>query len=96
MFETVDKIMSAGLGVLSMSRERAEKIFDELVSRGQAQRADRKTFVRDLTDRAKKTREDFTRLVDEGIDKAVAKLDLAKRSDIERLEKKLNNLLKRK
>jgi hypothetical protein len=34
MFETLDKLMLAGLGALTMTRERAEKLFDEYVSQG--------------------------------------------------------------
>ena len=35
MFETLDKMMLAGLGALSMTRERAEKLFDEYVKKGE-------------------------------------------------------------
>ena len=41
MFETIDKLFLAGLGTLSMTRERAEKIFDEYVNRGKAENAAR-------------------------------------------------------
>ena len=38
MFETLDKILLASLGAVSMTREKAEKIFDEYVARGQDER----------------------------------------------------------
>ena len=41
MFETLDKMLMASLGAVSMTRERAEKIFDEYVSRGQAEKENR-------------------------------------------------------
>ena len=41
MFETLDKVLLAGLGALSMTRERAEKIFDEYAQRGEAERGNR-------------------------------------------------------
>ena len=37
MFETLDKIMLAGLGAMSMTKEKAESIFDEYVEKGKAQ-----------------------------------------------------------
>jgi len=39
MFESIDKIFMAGLGAMSMTREKAEQIFDEYVKRGQAEQA---------------------------------------------------------
>jgi len=94
MLETIDKLMLAGLGALSMTREKAEKIFDDYVSRGQAAREHRSGFVKDLMDRAKKSREDLGNLIGEQVSKAVDKLNLASKSDVKRLEDKLDRLLK--
>jgi polyhydroxyalkanoate synthesis regulator phasin len=44
MFETLDKLMLAGLGAVSMTRERAEEIFDEYVSRGKVAKRRAKTW----------------------------------------------------
>jgi polyhydroxyalkanoate synthesis regulator phasin len=95
MFETMNKLMLAGLGALSMTRERAEKIFDEYVQRGEAARADREGFVRDLLDSAKKAREDLEGIVRRQMRQAVEELHLATREDLARLEMKLDELLKR-
>ncbi|MHC4143474.1 MAG: hypothetical protein ACYSUD_01715 [Planctomycetota bacterium] len=38
MFETLDKMMLAGLGAISMTRERADKIFDEYVNKGKLEK----------------------------------------------------------
>jgi polyhydroxyalkanoate synthesis regulator phasin len=48
MFETLDKLMLAGLGALTMTRERAEKMFDEYVSKGEAARGGRAGFVSEV------------------------------------------------
>lgn len=94
MFEALDKMLLAGLGALSMSRERAEKIFDEYVVRGQAEKEKRSGFVKELMANVEKTRKDLETLVAEQVQAAVAKLHLATRDDVERLEKKLDKLLK--
>ena len=95
MFETLDKFLLAGLGALSMTRERAEKIFDEYVARGQAEKDHRGGFVKELMDNVEKSRKDLEKLVAEQVQAAVGKLNLATRDDIERLEKKLDRLAKR-
>ena len=59
MFETLDKLMLAGLGALTMTRERAEKMFDEYVSKGQAAREGRAGFVTEVMDSAERTRSEL-------------------------------------
>jgi polyhydroxyalkanoate synthesis regulator phasin len=94
MFETLDKVLLAGLGALSMTRERAEKIFDEYVARGQAERGSRSGFVKELMDHAEKARKDIDKLISDQVQATVQKLHLATQQDVKRLEKKLEKLLK--
>ena len=95
MFEAVDKIMLAGLGALAMTRERAEKIFEEYVARGQAERGSRGGFVKELMDNAEKARQEFDRMVAEHVHAAVKKLDLATQEDLQRLTERLDEVLGR-
>jgi poly(hydroxyalkanoate) granule-associated protein len=95
MFETMDKLMLAGLGALSMTRERAEKIFDEYVNRGKAEKAGRSGFVQEMMDSAEKTRTAFEEVISKQVHHAVDKLNLANREDIKRVEEKLDQLLSR-
>jgi poly(hydroxyalkanoate) granule-associated protein len=95
MFETLDKLMLAGLGALSMTRERAEKVFDEYVNKGQAAREARSGFVKDVMDSAEKTRSELEKLVSKQVQQTVDSLHLASKDDVERLEQKLDALLAR-
>jgi len=92
MFETLDKLFLAGLGALSMTQEKAERIFDEYVKRGQAEKSKRSGFVKEMMDSADKTRKDLEKLISEQVHKAVSGLHLATREDIRRLEEKLDRL----
>ena len=93
MFETLDKLMLAGLGALTMTRERAEKLFDEYVSKGQAEREARGGFVREVMENADKTRTEFQRLVADQVRQTVSNLHLATKDDLLRIELKLDQLL---
>jgi polyhydroxyalkanoate synthesis regulator phasin len=93
MFETLDKLMMAGLGALTMTRERAEKLFDEYVSKGQAEREARSGFVKEVMDGAEKTRAEFEKLVSNQVRQTVSTLQLASRDDLQRIEQKLDQLL---
>jgi len=94
MMESLNKLMLAGLGALSMTRQRAEEIFDEYVRRGQSEKADREGFVKDLVDSADKARQDLEQTIDKRIHQATEKLNLATREDLARVEAKLDALLK--
>jgi polyhydroxyalkanoate synthesis regulator phasin len=93
MFETLDKLMMAGLGALTMTRERAEAMFDEYVSKGQGVRETRTGFVKEVMDSAERTRAEFQRLVSDQVRQTIAGMHLASKDDIERLERKIDQLL---
>jgi polyhydroxyalkanoate synthesis regulator phasin len=93
MFETLDKLMLAGLGALTMTRERAETMFDEYVSKGQAARETRSGFVKDVMDSADRTRAELQRLVADQVRQTISSMHLATKDDVERLERKIDQLL---
>jgi polyhydroxyalkanoate synthesis regulator phasin len=93
MFETIDKVLLAGLGAVTMTRERAEKIFDEYVEKGKAEKSGRTGFVKELMDQAEKSRKDFEKLVSDQVRHTVDQLKLATSEDIKRIEKKLDKLI---
>jgi len=95
MLESINKLMLAGLGALSMTRDRAEKIFDECVRRGEATKGDRDSFVKEVLDTADKARQDMAKLIDKQVQQTLAKLNLPTREDLARMEQKLDELLKR-
>jgi polyhydroxyalkanoate synthesis regulator phasin len=96
MFETLDKMMLAGLGAISMTRERADKIFDEYVSRGKLEKEHRTGFVKAVMDAADKNREELEKLIDKQVRETVERLNLPTRDDVHRLERKIDKLVKRK
>ncbi len=95
MFETLDKLMLAGLGAISMTRERAEKIFDEYASRGKLEKEQRTGFVKAVMDAADKNREELEKLIAKQVRETVEHLDLPTREDIQRLEQKIDKLTER-
>jgi poly(hydroxyalkanoate) granule-associated protein len=95
MLESINKVLLAGLGALTMTRERAEKIFEEYVQRGEAAKTDREGFVKEMLDTAEKTRVDVSKIIEKQVQQALGKLNLATREDLARMEQKLDDLLKR-
>lgn len=95
MFETVDKLFLAGLGALSMTKQKAEQIFDDYVRRGQEVHTNRERFIDNLMDAASRTRKEVQDLIDKQVQQTTAKLNLASKEDLARVEAKLDALLQR-
>jgi polyhydroxyalkanoate synthesis regulator phasin len=92
MFETLDKMMLAGLGAISMTRERAEKIFDEYVSRGKLEKESRTGFIKEIMDTADRNRQELEKLIGKQVRETVEHLNIPTRDDIQRLEQKIDKL----
>ena len=95
MFETLDKLMLAGLGAMSMTKEKAEAIFDEYVEKGKAQKEQRAGFVREVMDHAEKAKSDMEKVIADQIEKVMAKQPLATKEDVKSIKDKLDLLLEK-
>ncbi|MBL7189817.1 MAG: phasin family protein [Phycisphaerae bacterium] len=95
MFETLDKMMLAGLGAISMTRDRADKIFDEYVSRGKLEKESRTGFIKALMDAADKNRAELEELIAKQVRETMENLNLPTREDVRRLEQKIDELSSR-
>ena len=95
MFETLDKLMLAGMGASSMTKEKAEKIFDEAVKKGMAEKEQKQGFVKEMLDSAEKARQDLEKLISEQIHKTLSQMPLATKDDLKRVEEKIDQLLAR-
>ena len=95
MFQNVEKMMMAGLGALSMTREKAENMFDEYVNRGEAARENKEGFVSEMLDYAEKNRQEFESLLGRQLNRTLSNMDLPTKEDLERVEKKIDQLSKK-
>lgn len=93
--DLVEKGALIGLGALSMTREKAQALVEELVKRGEARREEMKDLVEKLTSRGEKEREELRKLIREEIESALSELGLATRSDIEALNQKLDKIARK-
>lgn len=91
----------ASIGALNVTKEKAEKIIDDLIKRGDLDKSSRKKAVMELLTKAekstsgwgKKIEKEVTRAQKE-VSKVVKDLKLSKQSDFKRLETKVNKMAK--
>lgn len=91
----------ASIGVLQVSKEKAEKVIDELIKKGELDKSDRKKAVMELLDKAEQSTATFrSKFVKEAekaqknVTKIASSLSWATHDDLKKLERKVNKLAK--
>jgi poly(hydroxyalkanoate) granule-associated protein len=91
----------ASIGVIQVTKAKAEKIIDDLIKKGELDKSDRKKAVMELLDKAEKSTSQLKDKIVRGADrtgqevsKVVKSLNVAKQTDLKKLEAKLDKLTK--
>jgi len=94
MQNLIKKTILAGLGVLSLSHEKAEKIVKDLIKRGEVAETEEAKFVKDLMKQAEKNRVEIETKIKKMVEKTLTKLDIPTRKELNELKEKVNKLTK--
>ncbi|HLO31480.1 MAG TPA: hypothetical protein VK249_20180 [Anaerolineales bacterium] len=85
MTSLLEKGFLAGIGLLSMTREKAQKIVEELTHEGELQKNEMKDWVDQLSDRGEEERQALRKLIRDEIKKVLDEMGLATKEDIQKL-----------
>ena len=88
MTSLLEKGLLAGIGLLSMTREKAEKVIDELSREGEVQKGEMKQWVDQLSDRGEEERQALRNLIRDELKKVLDDMGLATKEDIQKLMEK--------
>ena len=86
MVETLRKLLMAGLGTLDLTEEKAKALFNDLVARGEMSDKDARELIAGWSTRASEHRGRLQQDVEDGVNKTMAAMGLARRTDVEALE----------
>jgi len=90
--DIIRKTMLLGLGIVSLTKEKAEGMVDELVRRGEVASQDRFKAVDSLLKEAEKQEEEFTRKVAGTVHKVMTDLRLPTKKDFDEVLKTLKSI----
>ena len=96
MEELIERILLAGAGAFTLTKEKAEKIVDDLIKRGEVAKKDQAKFLKELLKRGKNTRVEIEKIVEKTMTNVLNKLNIPTKSDIDTLIKKIDKLAKKK
>lgn len=94
MIDLLKKGILMGLGAITITKEKAEHLVDELIKKGELTEGERSKAVREFLTKAQEQEKALNEKVNTTVKKILEKLDLPSRKDIERLEKKIDKLKK--
>lgn len=94
MMDYAKKLGLVGIGFAMLTREKAEKLIDELVKKGEISRKEGDVIVKDLMKKSEAQRKELEKRINAEIKKTLDGVGVATKKDIERLERKIDNLAK--
>lgn len=90
----LEKTLLAGLGLFDLTKERAEKIVDDLVKRGEVSKSDKAKAIKELLKGHEQRMKKLKEKIDERVEKLSSKIRMAKKDDLDELSKKIDQLAK--
>ena len=86
--EIIKRAMLAGLG----AQEKAKEFVDELVKAGELTKGDGASLVKEWVSKAEDSRKDLDNKIKDAMAGALEKLNIPTRDDLEKMEKKVQNI----
>lgn len=88
----IERSLLAGLGVLTLTRDKVKEFVDKLVEEGEVKPEEAPSIIDRLVARGEAEREELRKLVRQELDKIRISVPLASRKDIEELSQKIDEL----
>lgn len=92
MKDALSKVLSLGLGLAAAGKEQIEKTIDELVKKGEVSKEESKAWVEAIVQKGDEARQRIEELARDKVNAMIRERQLATREDIERLEKRIEEL----
>lgn len=96
MSDLIKNIILFGLGVLSLTQEKAESLAKDLIKRGELSETEGAKFVKELMEKSKKTGNEIEKKIEKTVENTLKKLNVPTRKDIDEIKEKLDELLNKK
>ena len=95
MSDLIKKTILTGLGIASLTKEKAESLVKDLIKEGELSKSEGAKMTKDLLEKIEKNKEDLENKIEKTTAKALAKLNVPTHREITDLKKKIENLDKK-
>ena len=94
MSELLRKMGLFGIGVISLTQEKLEEFTQDMIKKGEMSREEGKKFVREVLSEKEKQIHELENKINEKVRETITKSGVVTKSDIEALERKIEELEK--
>ncbi|HQA49953.1 MAG: phasin family protein [Syntrophomonadaceae bacterium] len=91
----IEKVLYLGLGVFSVTRERMEKVVNELIEKGELSREEAGQVMDELIKRGEEEKTAIHKMVQEEMGKIKKDLSMSTKSELEQLKQRIEELERR-
>ena len=92
MIDLIKKAMFTGAGIVSLTKDKVEELARDFIEKGKLSEQEGKKFVEELLERTKESKEALRQQIDERIQLALQKANIARGSEIEDLKVQIREL----
>ncbi len=96
MDQLLKKLFLSGLGLFALTQEKIEELLEELAKKGEISWGEKEDFLGELIKRGKEQKVEVERRIGEKVEEMFSRVNVASKDDIERLEKKIDELGKKR
>jgi polyhydroxyalkanoate synthesis regulator phasin len=86
MSDLIKKMIFTGIGLAAVSKEKIEDSVKEMITKGNLTEQEGRKFVEEMTGYTEKARGDLEKQVNEYVEKAINRLGLARKRDLEEIQ----------
>jgi len=94
MLESIEKIFLAGLGAASLTKEKIDRLLDDLVEKGELSRDKKTHLMEELLSYTEKRRDELRELINTEVKKILRRLEIPTREEVEALQKQIDKHIK--
>ena len=93
--DRIKKAMLLGRGWISLTKEKAEEIVDDLIKRGEVSREEKFKMMDELLREAERKEEELTGKINETVQKTITQIGLASKKELDALSERLAEMEKK-
>ncbi|MGB9813075.1 MAG: phasin family protein [Thermovenabulum sp.] len=82
----------AGIGLIALTKEKAEEIIQELVKKGEVSKEEGKDLLKNLVDKIDQEKRRLQQKIDEQIELAIKNMNLVRKQEMDELKLKIEEL----
>ena len=96
MLELIRKTLLTGVGLVVISKEKAQKVIEPLVKKRQLSKKEGKKFVNELVKKSEQARKSLEKMTDGIVRKTLSKMDIPTKEDYLKLSRRIGKLEKKR